>query len=340
MMFSGAMQQMVLMTHASDIAAARRCAVSLARQMGFDEITLGKLAIVVTETATNILKHAGNGKLILTPSRRGAMQGIEVLALDSGPGIVNLASCLRDGMSTAGTSGTGLGAIRRMANHFDAYTLPGKGSAFYMSLWPAATAPVSGPALEYGAVCVPMRGEEVCGDAWAITLKHPPTTVLVADGLGHGPEAATASLAAVRVLQDQPDPAPLRLIDAIHRALAGTRGAAVAVAQLDAAAGQLHFVGVGNISGSVIMHDTAKSLVSHNGIAGYNMRKVQQFSLPWTEDAVCIMHSDGLSTQWDVCAYPGLLARHPALIAGVLYRDFARDRDDATVVVFRQSHHQ
>jgi anti-sigma regulatory factor (Ser/Thr protein kinase) len=339
MMSSDAMQQMYPVTHTSDIAAARRCALSMARQSDFDEIASGKLAIMVTESATNILKHAGSGRIILTRTAPGAAQAMEVLALDNGPGIANLAACLRDGMSTTGTAGTGLGAIRRMADHFDVYTMPGKGSAFYMRVLSgagaASAAPTAGPALEYGAVCVPMRGEHVCGDAWAI--EPHPATVLVADGLGHGPDAAEASQAAVQALHAHADRLLLRQIETIHQALAATRGAAVALAQIAADGSQLHFVGIGNISGSILSDDSAKSLISHNGIAGHNMRKVQQFSYPWSREATCIMYSDGLSTHWDVRTYPGLLARHPALIAGVLYRDFSRDRDDATIVVFRQA---
>jgi anti-sigma regulatory factor (Ser/Thr protein kinase) len=338
-MFSGAMQQVFLVAHPSAIAAVRRCALKLSSQLGLDEAVSGKLAIVVTETATNILKHAGNGRVILTPARQGAAHAIDVLALDSGPGISNLASCLRDGMSTTGTSGTGLGAMRRLANHFEAYTAAGKGSAFYMRLWSGtADALPSDLAIEYGAIGVPMRGEDICGDAWAIAVgKQRSTTVLVADGLGHGPEAARASQAAVQALMKHPELTAPQLMDAIHRALPATRGAAVAVAQINVDPSRLDFVGIGNISGIILTDESAKHLISHNGIVGHNMRKVQQFTLPWSDDAVCILHSDGLTANWDLRTYPGLLAVHPALIAGVLYRDFARDRDDATVIVFRQT---
>jgi anti-sigma regulatory factor (Ser/Thr protein kinase) len=338
-MFSGALQKVVPITHPTDIAAVRRCGQQLAKQLGLDETLTNKLAIVVTETATNILKHAVHGKVILTPVRSGAAHAIEVLALDNGTGISNLASCLRDGMSTSGTSGTGLGAMRRLASHFEAYTTGGKGSAFYMRLAPEPTAslPVS-LAIEYGAVNAPMRGEEACGDAWAVVMDQERlATVLVADGLGHGPEAARASQAAVQTLRKHPGLPPAPLMDAIHSALPATRGAAVALAQIDFGSKELHFVGVGNISGIVMTHESSKHLISHNGIVGHNIRKVQQFTLPWMDDAVGVMHSDGLTTNWDIRAYPGLLACHPALIAGVLYRDFARDRDDATVIAFRQA---
>lgn len=328
---------MFQIAHRSDIAAVRRCAIHMASQIGLDEAVQGRLALVVTESATNILKHAGNGKIIVAPVARGGAPAFEVLALDCGPGIASLTACLRDGMSTTGTAGTGLGAMRRQASFFDAYTLPGQGAAFYLCLWSGIHAPATHVTVEYGAVCTPMPGEEACGDAWSIILNNASATVLVADGLGHGPEAARASLAAVQTLNSHPDLDPPQLLTAAHQALATTRGAAVAVAQADLHASQLHFAGVGNISGSVVTHETTKRLVSHNGIIGHNARKVQQFTAPWPHGAMCIMHSDGLSTQWDLRTYPGLLAHHPALIAGVLYRDFGRDRDDATVVVFKHT---
>lgn len=334
------MQQQFLITHQSDIAAVRRCAVALAKQLDLNDTIQDRLAIVVTEATTNILKHSGNGTMILAPVRHGAANAIGVLALDSGPGIANLASCLRDGMSTTGTCGTGLGAMQRLSSLFDVYTAPGKGSAFFMCLWAEEMTPAPEPAIEYGAVCIPMRGEEACGDNWAVTSDTQGATFLLADGLGHGPEAARASLEAVRVLKSHPGLAPLQLIDAIHHALIPTRGAAVAVVRVDLDAAQLHSVGVGNISGTVVTHESSKCLISHNGIVGHVMRKVQQFSLPLPHGSVCVLHSDGLATQWDLAAYPGLLTHHPALIAGILYRDFGRARDDVAVVVFRLSRYQ
>lgn len=337
MIVSGEKQKVFTVTHRSDVAAARRCAVRCAGQLGFDETALGRLAIVVTECATNILKHAGQGKLVLTPTRHGAAPAFEVLALDSGPGIASIARCLRDGMSTTGTAGTGLGAMRRLSDYCDAYSIAGKGAVFLMRLWPHASVPEPEPAVEYGAVCAPIRGEEVSGDAWAIALDNRGATVLVADGLGHGVDAAMASQAAVNVFGGRPTPSPSEYMHAIHDALRATRGAAVAVAQAFVDSRELHFAGVGNISASIVTHLSSKNLTSHNGIVGHNMRRIQQFTLPWPQDAVCVLHSDGLSTHWDLDAYPGLLVHHPALIAGVLFRDFSRDRDDATVVVFKQA---
>lgn len=335
------------LAHASDIASVRRQARQLADRLAFGETEAGQLAIVITEAATNILKHAGHGTLILTPAERAGRPAIEILALDQGEGIANLSLSLRDGISTAGTAGNGLGAIKRMAQEFDVYSMSGKGAALYACVLgdsagagDGAVAPRTARAADdviHGVICVPVAGEDECGDAWAI--RHEPGSVVmtVADGLGHGPIAAIASSAAVRVFDETPAATPTVLIEKMHLALRPTRGAAVAVARIDLASNAVRFAGIGNISATVIADSTRKQLVSHNGIVGANMRKVQEFEQPWPAggEGLFIMCSDGINTQWDLQHYPGLQYRHPALIAGILFRDFARGRDDATVLVIK-----
>lgn len=320
--------------HTSDIATVRRRAVQLAQKLGFDETAAGRVAIVATEAATNILKHAGEGQILLRPLVCRNSYGVELLALDKGPGIANIARSLRDGVSTTGTAGTGLGAMHRLADTFDVYTAPGQGSAFHLCLWAGAMPPEE--ALICGAVCVPLAGEQMCGDDWSVQPGDGSATLMVVDGLGHGPMAAAAAQAAVQAAHANPRLSPLPLLDAVHQALRPTRGAAIAVLQLDLEAGTLRFAGVGNISASMLDDGPRKSLTSQNGIVGHNMRKTQELQLAWPKTALVIAHSDGLSTQWNLEAYPGLSMRHPALIAGVLFRDFARPRDDATVVVLRR----
>jgi hypothetical protein len=77
-------------------------------------------------------------------------------------------------------------------------------------------------------------------------------------------------------------------------------------------------------------------MVSRNGTAGHIAPKVQEFHYPVPSGAIMVMFSDGLGTHWDLRAYPGLLQRSAAVIAGVLYRDFSRRKDDVTVVVARE----
>lgn len=305
----------------------------MARTAKFSEVRSGQLAIVVTEIATNMLKHAQDGVCLLSPVFHNGIQGVEILATDLGPGISDFAFSSRDGVSTAGTAGTGLGAIRRLADEFDFYSLPGKGAAFSLRFWPSKN--VGFGAVEFGAVCIPIASEEECGDGWAVLLRDDSVRMLVVDGLGHGPEAAMAARFAIESFGQQASLKMHALLDATHLALRPTRGAAVAVADINFREEKMAFAGIGNISACVIDGTTRKQLVSHNGIVGHNIRKIQEFIVPYPTYSLSIMTSDGINTQWDIAAYPGLSSRAPSLIAAILLRDFSRGRDDATVLVTR-----
>lgn len=323
--------------HSSDIAAARRAGQRMADALGMDATRAGQLALLISESATNILKHASDGRLFLSEARCGAARGVDVVALDRGPGIGNIAYALRDGVSSVGTAGTGLGAMRRLADEFDAYAPRDKGAAFFMRLWNGAAPPPS--PLAIGALCVPIASEDENGDAWAVAPQRNGVALMSVDGLGHGADAAAAAAAALHTLALRPALGPAAQIDACHQALRATRGAALAVAQLDFGSDELRFAGIGNISGCIIDGSARKQMVSHNGIVGHNMRKVQEFSHPCPPGALVVLHSDGISTQWDLGSYPGLSSCNPALIAAVLLRDFGRARDDASVLVLRYIGH-
>lgn len=323
-------------SHTSDIAAARRAGQRMADEVGLDETRAGRLALLISEAATNILKHAVDGRLFLSLACCGALRGIDVVALDSGPGIANLANALQDGVSSVGTAGTGLGAMRRLADEFDAYAPRGKGAVFFMRLWNGVA---QRDKLAVGALCVPIASEDESGDAWAIADHRGGVSLVSVDGLGHGADAAAAARVALAAVAARPALAPAAQIDNCHLAMRSTRGAALAVAQIEFATDQLRFAGIGNISACIIDGESRKQMVSHNGIVGHNMRKVQEFIHPCPPGSLIILHSDGISTQWDLASYPGLSSCSPALIAAVLLRDFGRARDDASVLVVRYLGH-
>lgn len=319
----------------SSVAVARRAGMVLARELDFDEVRTGQLALLITEAATNIVKHAGFGQILLRTLGEGIHAGIEVIALDKGPGIDDLGWYVEDGNSTTGTYGIGLGAVRRLSQDFDLYSVSGKGTVLWMVIWASEQAP-SPAAWQVGAICVPIKGEEVSGDSWAMAAHEKCLTLIVADGLGHGPEAALAANAAVN-LPDIAEQSPAIIVQRAHTALQGTRGAAVAVSYINKKAGTLGFAGVGNIAVCLLRNQGNRHLISHNGIVGANLRKLQEFSEDWDSDAMLVAHSDGISTRWDISSYPDLIFCHPAVIAAVIYRDFARGKDDSTIVVVRES---
>ncbi|MBC7807238.1 MAG: ATP-binding protein [Akkermansiaceae bacterium] len=318
---------------ASQVGEARRAVGTLARLLGFDETRQGNLAIIVTEIANNILRHAGRGEILLRAVETGdAIPGVEILALDKGPGMADVSRCLEDGFSTGGTSGTGLGAVRRLAASLDIYSVVGRGTVLLCYLW-ADQAGGESP-VTVGAVNRPKPGQEACGDHWAAAHVDRRHVFMVADGLGHGPEAAQAGQSAVRAFHKHVHARPSGILEAVHAALHGTRGAAVAVVDVDEDTRTVCFVGVGNIAGE-IMNDVSSSMMSYHGIVGYQMRKVQEMTYLYTPGALLLLSSDGIATLGPLSAYPALLVQQPAIIAGVLYRDFQRTNDDATVVIAR-----
>ena len=318
----------------SAVGSVRRAATDLAQSLGFEAEGIGRVALVVTESASNLVKHAAGGELLLSPLPRVLGPGIDVLALDRGPGIDDVARATRDGFSTGGTPGTGLGAIRRNSSISDLYTRPGGGTALFARL--LATSPQPRRGMEVGAVNVHLAGEQVSGDAFAISEIGERLRLLVVDGLGHGQGAADAALAACAVFRDAEATLTLpELLARMHRALAGTRGAAAAVAEIDRGKELLRFAGIGNVAGSIVSSGSSRSTVSLYGTMGHDARRFQEFTYPFLRESLFVLHSDGISSRWNLADAPGLAARRPTLIAGVLYRDFGRPRDDATAVVLR-----
>jgi len=328
-------QQAVSIAEESAVGEARRLAASFSRIAALSEAEAGRVAIIVNELGTNLLKHAGGGDLILRELRAGKRAGVEVLSIDRGPGM-DLDRALRDGHSTAGTRGEGLGAVRRLAQEFDAYCAKGGGSVLVARVWADAWIP---DGLQVGAVCQPLPGEVECGDGWEFRSTTSVLRLLVVDGLGHGPIAARAAATAVEAFAGTDKlPGPEAVMHALHGALRPTRGAAVAVAEVDLLSRVLRFSGVGNIGASLEAGGAhkARGLLSHNGIAGHEARRIQEFSVGWPGGAALIVHSDGIHSQWKLDAYAGLQGRHASVIAGVLYRDFRRKTDDSTLVVVKE----
>lgn len=321
----------VAVTDPSQVSEARRRGADVGSALQLDQPTLSRAALVITEAATNLLKHAGGGEVFVGPAGVGSTRGLQVIALDKGRGIANVTASLQDGVSTTGTAGTGLGAIMRASTTFDVYTSPGAGTVIAATVYANGAAPPA-PA----GVSVAMPGESRCGDGWASWSAGELVSIFLCDGLGHGPEAAHATDLATAAFRQYAEQSTREIIQYVFAALKSSRGAAVAVAELDRREGRARFCGLGNIGGSIVQRDgTSHSLVSHPGIAGHTMRRLQEFTYDWPAGSLIVLHSDGLSTHWSLEPYAGLQSRHPDVIAGVLYRDFRRLRDDATVVVAR-----
>ncbi|MFE2527673.1 SpoIIE family protein phosphatase [Streptomyces sp. NPDC059382] len=377
------------------LEAARGAAAALGRRIGLGDHRTAQLVLAVAELATNVTKYSADGSMLLRVLRNAAVAGVEVVVVDGGPGMADVAAALRDGTSTVGTLGIGLGAVQRLADRFDIHSVPGVGTVQLARFWPHPLHPsVTGEAV-VGGITRPMGGEEVCGDAWATrTDNHLPTApatdaragrasesgatfdwsaltatrpvavpsrvtgsrldrtgrpkaelvrdaaaeagngvlVMSCDGLGHGPMAALASQAAVKAFRTGTGGTPAQVMEEVHRALRGTRGAAVAIARLEPG-GRVLFCGIGNIAAALVSSESRSNLLSHPGIVGHQMRQLRTYEQRLPPGGVLVMHSDGLNERWKPSDLASLLQHPPALIAAGLLRQAGTRRDDASVVV-------
>jgi anti-sigma regulatory factor (Ser/Thr protein kinase) len=322
-------QRWVRVEDPSAAAACRGAALALAGRLGFPAARTDQLVLAATEAATNLHKHAREGMMLVRIARDDAGPGIEMVTIDAGPGLRDAGAAMRDGHSTGGTLGIGLGAIQRAADFFDLYSVPDHGTALVARFWPsprAATAP-------YAGLVRPISGETECGDVFGAVQLERGLTGVLCDGLGHGPLAASAAKEGVAAVLDDPAAEPAVLVERAHRRMAHTRGGAIGVVQVRG--GVTWFAGLGNIAAVILSGGTRKSMLSVPGITGHQARSIRQFEYPAPPGAAVILHSDGISARWDAAALPGLNSRDPLVIAAALMAQAASHRDDAGVLVLR-----
>ena len=314
---------------ASAVTACRQAVQNMAERLRFPAARIGQLALAVTEAASNLYKHAEQGSLLLCVNRDGPQPGIDLVTIDAGPGVRDVSAALRDGHSTAGTLGIGLGAIQRLADFADLYSRPGHGTSLVARF--CASPPVSQP--RWAGLIRPITGEIECGDAYGVIPADGAVTAVLCDGLGHGPLAAAAAAAGVAAVLDDPAGEPAALLERVHRRMSGTRGGAVGVVQVG---GQLaRFAGLGNVAASIVSDGQRKSMISIPGIAGVQARTIRQFEYDVPPGSAVVVHSDGISSRWEAAALPALEARDPLLIAAVLLAEAGVHRDDAGVLVLK-----
>lgn len=311
----------------SGVAPVRRAASRLAQTLGLSEADAGRAATVATELATNLVSHAQAGEVILRTGRPGADHNgpLDIIAWDRGPGMVDVERCFEDGFSSGGGgAGTGLGAVRRMSDQLEIYSNVPGGTIAIARIGHA-------PAGLADGLVLAVAPEVTSGDAWAIVDAPDGPTLLLADGLGHGPGAAEASEKAAACLRPAED--VLETLERVHEALGPTRGAAVAVARVDRPHGVLQFAGAGNISAVLWSRESTQSLTSFSGTAGRQIKTIKRFDYALPEAGLLVMHSDGVRDGWDLAREPALRRRDPLLISAALIRDWERGRDDASVIV-------
>ncbi len=322
-------------------AAIKRDIHQLALGLPFSPRRLAELDIVVAELLSNLVKHAHQGELLVRPvgSRWGAVPvpGLELIALDNGPGMADPARMLQDGVSTTQTLGQGLGAINRLSDLFQLYSVVDWGTIVLCRIFTEKQPLfIPAPTTEIGTVVLPKPGETACGDGYAVVETAAHVKLFLGDGLGHGPLAETAVQRAVGAFRQSDALSPAALLTDIHKAVKGTRGLVGTVVVYDRAARIWQLCGVGNVSVRISHALGSTGYASHNGIIGSNIpsRLVDQ-SIAADAGEHVILYSDGLNNRWDINSYTSLFKYDPSVLVAALYKDQARRTDDVSVVVGR-----
>lgn len=300
----------------------------VAHALGFEEGRRSDIGIVVTELSNNLLAHAGRGEVLICPVRADT-DWLDILAVDNGQGIQDVARAFEDGVSTGGTAGQGLGAIKRLSDEVSVYSTPGGGTVVFCRFRLSA----SGAKTPFGVVSIPVHGEVENGDSYLVIPGAAQSFYMVVDGLGHGTWASQAAAEAVKAVSSCSRDSLGEIMTATHNALRATRGAAMSIAVVNHERSVVAYAGVGNISGLIGNGNTSRNMISQNGTLGASLPRVQEYSYPFEPGMLLLMFSDGMTSKCSLSGQPGLVNRPPGLIAGLLYREYKRGRDDATVLV-------
>ncbi len=320
----------------SAVGEARRRAVAEAGAAGLAREAQDRAALVATEAATNVLKHGGGGRMLVAPHG----PGIVLVASDEGPGITHLDRAMEDGASSAGSMGTGLGAMRRLADSFDIVTSAAEGTVVVTEIRTRSRRGETAPRSAAGGVAAAALkanypGASVCGDAFVIRPDRNGLALLVCDGLGHGPAAheASSALGEAFLRSDPADPA--EALTDISRAAEGTRGGVGFACIFPEGEETLRFAGVGNTTALLLSRHRTKRLPSRDGRLGGALPRLRQEEVPFPSGTTLILHTDGLRTLRALDAYKSLLHRPPLTMAAVLLCREWRGNDDACVLVAR-----
>lgn len=322
--------EQVSVDHESAVGHATATARSRARQLSLGPPGVDRAAVVAAELASNLSKHASGGVLLLGPSP--GQDALDLWAVDGGPGMADVGRCLGDGYSTTGTMGAGLGAVRRMADDFAAWSRPGQGTVIFARLTVPRAVSRDARGLNIAAICLSAKEDDVTGDGYSVSGDG--RTVAIIDGLGHGQEAAAATARAITAFQAHSGLPLPALLTELHEASRGTRGAAALLVRTGP--GNVETCGVGNTSGALLAEGKCQALLGGQpGTLGVRVPHPQSARLPCAPGSLLVLHTDGIRTRWPASMDPEQLSQPPALLTALLAARSRRARDDSTVLTLR-----
>lgn len=321
-------------TDRSYFAILKKEVHALAAGAGFQASRVAEIDLVVAEIVSNLAKHAGGGEVFVKLMEEEGLQGIEIIAMDSGPGIADVRSMMLDGASSKNTLGHGLGSIRRLSNFFQIYTQKGWGTLLLVRIFDKEFSPAKKlPPFDVHSLVVPKPGETECGDGFHYKQSKEGLKLFLGDGLGHGKEAAQAVKQAIEAFRLCSEESPVEILRFINQSVKRTRGLVGTVAIFNRQEKEWKICGVGNIATRFFGTAAIKNHSPYNGILGLNMpNTMKDQTIPLESGQTCVMYSDGIKSKWELLKLPGILRHDLSLLNAALFKDFARNTDDMSIV--------
>ncbi len=312
---------------------------AVSRRMGFSDVKREHLELVCNEMVTNQNKFAQGNGLVQVWEINQPQPALDLFAFDYGAGIVDLNAAGRDGYTTAGTMGKGLGAIQRLSSVSDIYSIPQEqtkdspwhGTAVWSRFYRGG--PEAGLAHQTGGYLRAYQDSSYNGDRIEVQCGKNKTRWLHMDGLGHGREAAEV-VDGIGDFLDEETPVD-GLVQRLSTQLRGTRGAVAMLCEIDAGTQTFKVCGVGDMIAYLIANGEKKAISFSPGVLGHAHRTPETFSLPFPPQALLITASDGLRRSITLHTLPELWRLHPQLIALVLGQVMGRHNDDRSVFAVR-----
>ncbi|MBC8321375.1 MAG: SpoIIE family protein phosphatase [Bacteroidetes bacterium] len=318
--------------------------VDIAKNIGFNHVAQSEISIIVSELANNLVKFPGEGKIVVNAFNYNHKKVLDIVSIDYGPGIENTEVTMRDGFTTSASMGTGLGAVKRLSDEFDLFSVPANLyskrvkpiTVIFARKWlTKEKSSIKNNDFKIGCITRPMPGFEENGDGIFFTQSDGEICASVIDGIGHGYEANIASQAAIDYLEKNNSEEIEPLLNDLHLALIQTQGAVIAIARLSKRQNKLIYGGIGNISARVFNSPIPVHPLTMNGSLGGRINHIRAYEHQWVPGSVLLMTSDGISNRWDISDFKDLHTKHPAIIAHIVFDQFSRQNDDATVLVIK-----
>jgi len=309
---------------------------TVARRLGFPQSRRQNMLLVASEMVTNLIKHAGAKGVVQIWQQPGNV--LDLVSFDYGPGIHDPVSAQRDGFSTVGTLGKGLGSMQRLSDRFGIFSQPRTGSAHPWqgtAVWcrfePGPLPPTLG---QVGLFVRSLANDRHNGDHIYLELRPDRLRLFHLDGLGHGKDAAQATAHLDRYLAEAETLDGL--VARVDRHLrVTTRGAVGIACELNARHQSLTMLGVGDMSAHLCQEGEVQHFSFAPGVLGREHKTPRPTEVAVGAGALLVSTSDGIRRGWDEKTFPGLCRQHPQLIAYVLGNAMARLTDDQSVCVLR-----